>query len=432
MSSTGERIDSMEAEPPRSQLVRTATVSISIVILAWFVDNIDRALVAFALPSIGDEFSASNTQLGWVVSGFTLSVALMKIPAGLLVDRFGPRRLLTFELVAWAAFMFLIGLTSTLWALIGLRLVFGFAAGLMGVSTYKLVGERIIPRWRTVGSSSIMTANLIAISLVPLVVAPLMTSHSWRSLFMWASVIGLVGAAYVWFFLPAPLPLRLREEVRADNDDDLTARQILRLPAVWRFGLLAALMNLITFGLFFWGPTYLIRERGVDAASTGWMTSVAFGAMGVAVVCGSLLFDRVFSERPRLLATPALLLSSILMVPMIFADTAGGFVVFQTLALVSSGLADVTVIGTIMRRVPTRAIGAVMGVQGMGSFLGGFVSPLLIGFISDQISFTAAFSVLIFTTALAALVFLAVKPDFLARGLEKAAVEEKAVHQGQS
>ena len=408
--------------PPDTQLARTATVTISIVVLAWFLDNVDRALVAFALPVIGTEFSATNTQLGLVVSGFTLSVALMKIPAGLLVDKFGPRRLLTVELIAWAGFMVLIGFSSTLWGLIALRVVFGFAAGLMGVSTYKMVGERIIPRWRTVGSSSIMTANLVAIAVVPLVVAPLMATQAWRPLFMWASLIGLVVAGYVWFFMPKPLPIELREETKVSHDDDLSAWRLLRLPAVWRFGLLAALMNLITFGLFFWGPTYLIRERGVDPASTGWMTSVAFGAMGVAVVGGSLLFDRVFSEKPRLLAAPALLVSSLLMIPMVLAETAENFVLFQTLALVFSGFADVTVIGTIMRRVPTRAIGAVMGVQGMGSFLGGFVSPLMIGYISDQLSFTAAFSVLIFTTALAALLFLAVKPDFLARRLEKVVV----------
>lgn len=396
----------------RVRVGRTATVTLTVALTVWFIDNLDRGLVAFAMPLIAKEFEASNSQLGWLVGGYTAAMALMKIPAGVMADRFGPRKLLMVELVAWTVFMLLMGLSTTFFLLLTLRVTFGLFAGMLAVSVIKMVAERIVPRWRTAGVGVVATGNLVLIATIPLLVAPLVATFDWRLLFMVTGLFGLVAALIVRA-APPPLPPELRTEPATDiGARTIPVRAILAIPAMWRLALLSALLNMVSFGLFNWGPTYLIQQRGVDPAATGWMTSIPFAVMGLSVALGSLLYDRVFHRRPRLLATPALLASSLLMIPMAMSGSAIQFVVFQAAAMALAGLAEVTITGTVMRGVPTEAMGTVMGVVATGMFTGGFLAPLMIGYVSDYFSFGAAFGVLVCTTALAAVIFLFVRPDF--------------------
>lgn len=426
MSSSIESQITPRAQARGVNVRRTAVVTIVVALSVWFIDNLDRTLIAFAMPAIGEEFGVGNAELGWIAGGYTLVLALMKIPAGILVDRFGPKRLLIIELCAWTVFMVLIGLSQTFLMLLVLRMIFGIFAGMLAVSVIKLVAERLVPRWRTFGVGVISTGNLLMLALVPLIVAPLLAAFAWRSVFMAVAVLGIVVALVIRFFLPAALPDDLRSEgMHTVAGLRIPTVAILKVPAIWRLAVLSALLNMISFGLFSWGPTYLIQERGVEGAAAGWMIALPFGAMALSVAGGSLLYDRVFHRRPRLLATPALIIASALMIPMALSQSAGEFVIWQSLAMALAGLAEVTITGTVMRGVPTEAVGTVMGVISTGMFAGGFIAPLMIGYVSEYVSFSAAFGVLVFTTAAAAALFLFVRPDFLGKTLERLAHDKR-------
>src|SRR6516165_6609511 len=66
-----------------------------IVFLLVVINLIDRVTLSIAMPTISKEFSLQPAMQGLVLSAFFWSYALLQVPGGWLIDRFGPRALIT-------------------------------------------------------------------------------------------------------------------------------------------------------------------------------------------------------------------------------------------------------------------------------------------------------------------------------------------------
>src|SRR3712207_6913348 len=66
--------------------------TLAIVSVALFMITLDNLVVTTALPSIREDLGASLEALEWTVNAYTLSFAVLLLPAAALGDRFGRRR----------------------------------------------------------------------------------------------------------------------------------------------------------------------------------------------------------------------------------------------------------------------------------------------------------------------------------------------------
>lgn len=81
-------------------LVKTAAPVISrlrwgiifILLMAAVINYLDRANLSIANTTIAKEFGFSQTEMGLLLSAFLWPYALANLPAGWLVDRFGPKK----------------------------------------------------------------------------------------------------------------------------------------------------------------------------------------------------------------------------------------------------------------------------------------------------------------------------------------------------
>nr|WP_258190736.1 MFS transporter [Arthrobacter sp. PAMC25284] len=67
------------------------------------VNYIDRGSISVALPIIQKEFNLAPELVGLLLSAFFWTYALMQVPVGLLIDKFGPRKVMTASCVGWGA-----------------------------------------------------------------------------------------------------------------------------------------------------------------------------------------------------------------------------------------------------------------------------------------------------------------------------------------
>ena len=81
---------------------------------------IDRACISAAKVPISEDMNLNDKQMGWVLSAFALGYALLQTPAGMLADRFGPRKVLSGIVLLWSAFT---GLTGAAWNFISILVV---------------------------------------------------------------------------------------------------------------------------------------------------------------------------------------------------------------------------------------------------------------------------------------------------------------------
>lgn len=255
---------------------------------------VDRIAISAGKLAVSQQFALTDTQFGWVLSAFALGYALFQVPAGLFVDRYGPRLALSLVVGAWSLFTGLTGLAWSLGALLVFRLLFGFAeAGAFPTCARAFyawlpVGERGLAQGINLSGS-----RLGAAFALPLV-AWLLLTIGWRAAFLALAGAGILWAAgwYLWF-RNTPEEHRGVSEVErsyiAANrgaihkaSGPLPLRELLALPNVW---LLMGQYFASNFTFFFcltWLFPYLQRTYHLDPLATGFYSAMPLvgGALG--------------------------------------------------------------------------------------------------------------------------------------------------------
>jgi MFS family permease len=83
-----------------------------------------------AIPSIGAELGASQSELQWILDSFALTLAALLLPMGALGDRFGRRRLMLFGFVVFVGASLWAASAGSVGALIAARAVGGVGAAM--------------------------------------------------------------------------------------------------------------------------------------------------------------------------------------------------------------------------------------------------------------------------------------------------------------
>src|ERR1700740_281605 len=90
----------LELATPRLKSIQR--VALALLVVAGVVNYIDRATLSVANPLIRNELGLSIADMGLLLSAFLWAYAFFQLPGGVLVDRVGPRRLLTVGLTVWS------------------------------------------------------------------------------------------------------------------------------------------------------------------------------------------------------------------------------------------------------------------------------------------------------------------------------------------
>ncbi|MEU7895269.1 MFS transporter [Nonomuraea sp. NPDC049152] len=405
-----------------AQIRKTATVTVGLLMGVWVIDYVDRVMMAVALPFIGEEFALTKTEQGWLITAFSLVYLLCQVPGGILADKFGARRQLMVSLLLWSVFTALTGIAWGLASLLVIRALFGVGQGLFPGASFKAIAERTTPAVRATAAGAMLASNQLGAGVAPLIVAPLILALGWRHTFWVTAAAGVAIGVLLWKLLPKALPAHLNgSDVVRDKGTSLGS--VMRSPSVWKFAALFCTTNMLGYGLITWVPSYLLEERGISLINTGVMSAIPGLVACATVFLGGWLFDRFFHDRARLYVIPLLLVTAVLLVLMLMADSAVGFTVYQTLAMGVAGLSSMGILGMPVRALPPAVIGSGMSVVNVGGQIAGVLAPVLMGFLVDKFSYTAAFGLLIATTVLGALIALIVpqRPEQFSLGTKELA-----------
>lgn len=175
--------------------------------LGYFLSYLFRAANAVVAPDLVRELSLDATSLGFLTAAYLLAFSLFQLPLGVLLDRYGPRRVQAamLAIAAAGALLFALGrdvVTLTIArGLIGL----GFAGGLM--ASFKAVVVFVPEPRRAVASSTVMSLGALGLLVSTSPLATLVQSYGWRGVFMGLAAATIVVAAMVYLLVPRPDPL---------------------------------------------------------------------------------------------------------------------------------------------------------------------------------------------------------------------------------
>src|SRR6202142_2927833 len=111
-----------KATPRLKSVQRSA---LAMLVVAGVINYIDRATLAVANPLIREDLGLSIADMGYLLSAFLWSYAFSQLPTGAMVDRLGPRILLTIGLGLWSFAQLLGGLVQNFTQFFGARVLLG-------------------------------------------------------------------------------------------------------------------------------------------------------------------------------------------------------------------------------------------------------------------------------------------------------------------
>ena len=113
------------APPGRSRATKVRWAVAVFCAFGLAINYIDRSAISVSLPFMTQDFHLTATEKGLVLSAFSWSYALMQLPAGRLIDRFGERVMFGASVLIWSLFTAATAFASSFATLLGLRLGLG-------------------------------------------------------------------------------------------------------------------------------------------------------------------------------------------------------------------------------------------------------------------------------------------------------------------
>ncbi|HEY3144990.1 MAG TPA: MFS transporter [Dongiaceae bacterium] len=372
--------------------------------IGYFMSYLFRAVNQVIAPDLIAEFDLSPGQLGRLTAAYLLGFTLFQLPLGLLLDRFGPRRVQTGLLLVSAGGAALFALAPDPWSLTFARGILG-----LGLSGCLMSAFKANATWLPMSRVALGNATPVAIGALGVVSAT--RPADWLAqLIGWRGMFDLLAAATVGVALLIFLCVPREHQVQrheAISRGSLTAQlrviaRIGRDPVFWRVAPMVAAMS----GAFIaiqtlWAGHWLSDVAGLDRASvadvllwmaigfvigsltTGWTADMAqrYGLTIEPVVgCSFLIFAAaqllVILHAPVTPLLPWMLfgfagqagnLGYATLAAHFGSGTAGRAQSTANLVLFASAWALQWGIGAILDRFPGPVAGAVTGTGAAGS-----------------------------------------------------------------
>jgi DHA2 family multidrug resistance protein-like MFS transporter len=237
--------------------------------LAALAVGLDSTVLSVALPTLAGALHASESDLQWFSSGYMLVLAASMLPAGLLGDRYGRKKVLLVSLVLFAVGSAACAAAPSSGAFIGARVLLGFAGA--GIIVMSLAALTVLfgkdERPRAVGIWA--ATNFLALPIGPVLGGWLLSHYWWGWVFLINVPVVLIGLVAAFVLIPES-----RAHERPTMDIVGVASSI--------GGLVALIYGLI------------------DAGRHGWTNPAALLAIGcgVAILVGFFSWERRLSHKP--------------------------------------------------------------------------------------------------------------------------------------
>ena len=234
------------------------------------VVGLDLTVLNLALPTIAADLHASTSDLQWIAAAYSLVLAAAMLPAGLLGDRLGRKKVLLAALVLFGASSAACAYAASAGELIAARAALGIGAAAIFPMSLSVIPVLFAPQERQKAIALMASATIISFPIGPVVGGYLLDHFWWGSVFLINVPVVVLAVAAVAILLPES-----RSAQRPGVD----------VPGV----------ILSSAGLA--GLTYGFIKAGQD----GWTDAAALGtiAAGVAVLAVLVAWERWLTGRNR-------------------------------------------------------------------------------------------------------------------------------------
>lgn len=379
----------MQSTSPEHSLRWHQSVTLGLLFLAGVVNFLDRSSLSIANTTIRAEMHLSGTQMGWLLSTFSLAYGFAQLPLIGLLDRLGTRTVLGFGLLVWSTAQMLTGLVRGLpWFLV-LRAMLG-----AGEAPFYPAGVRSVREWFSAQTRGRATAVMSMSQTLGLAVAPpaltaLMLWLGWRKMFLLLGALGL-AVAVAWVVLHRPRQATHWRQEEGTTSGVSPWRFLLRQRTMWGMMLGFGGINYTNWLYSAWLPGFLQTERHLTLARSGWLAAIPFLAGAAGMASSGVLADRfaaagvALTRVHRVQIVLGMVLSAVATFAVSRSHSTEAAVAGISVALFCIHFAGTSGWGYAQAVSPAGFVASVSALQNFASFLIASVAPVLTGWLLDR------------------------------------------------
>ncbi|MAE67027.1 MAG: MFS transporter [Phycisphaeraceae bacterium] len=344
--------------------------------------------IGLFLPLIRKDLGINYTLAGVLSACSALIYAVMQIPAGALVDRFGPRRIFAVGTFGHAVTVLFIGLAPDYLTMAASMLMNGFFRSLVFTPGLIMMSVWFAPERRATAMAGFMSAAFVFSAALMTIGPRVEIWQGWRFFFVTCGALAVVIAAVFGRAASDPPSAPAPTRVAWSEVLGLFRHRFMRIVAGIQFVRLA-----VVYSLFFWLPTFLVDDVGLSLQASGLIIAIATLLGAPSGLVGGYVSDR--TGRPVLVICVALTaltatLSTLALtesVPVIVIAITGTFL-FMQCYFGPLFAAPIHILGS-------RVAGVASGFGNFFANVGAFLCGFLLGVLRDQTgSFASGFVLL--------------------------------------
>jgi phosphoglycerate transporter family protein len=382
-----------------------------------------RKNMSVANPILEKEFGLTGTEMGWILTTGTIIYAVSKFANGVLSDRFSPRFLMSFGLMASAIVSIFFGMSSILPLFI---ILWGLNSLFQGMGMPPC--SRLITQWYSpselgekwgIWNASHQIGTAVIISGGGLLMA--MTNYNWRYMFFVPAVFAIVVSIFLMNRLrdnpesKGLPPIEVyRDDITLEEDKevfegqdretgmDIFKKYILNNKLVWIVSIANLFIYVVRIGVVDWFPNFLQNAHNYSVKGSGFVTAIFEISGIVGALVGGKLSDTVFKgKRARVSVIFMVMLVfsvyGLMLVPkgnvplMLIALGCVGFFVYGPMLLIAVAAADFAT---------KKAAATAVGLTGLFGYIGAAISGVGIGYTKQHYGWEAVLYIFLISAAI--------------------------------
>ncbi|WP_294258793.1 MFS transporter [uncultured Comamonas sp.] len=385
--------------------------------VGYAMDGFDLLILGFMLSAISKDLNLTPGQAGSLVTWTLIGAVFGGIVFGMLSDKYGRIRVLTWTIVLFAVFTGLCAFAQGYWDLLIYRTIAGIGLGGEFGIGMALAAEAWPARHRARVSSYVALGWQLGVLGAAMLTPLLLPSIGWRGMFL----VGVIPAVVAWV-----IRNKLHEPevfVARSKKEQPSAMQCLKLlmkdKATRKISLgvivLTSVQNFGYYGIMIWMPSFLSKQMGFSLTKSSVWTAVTIIGMSLGIWVFGQLADRI-GRKPTFLIFQAGSVVSVLAYSQL-TDATAMLWVGAIMGLCVNGMMG-GYGAVISEAYPTEARATAQNVLfNIGRAVGG-LGPVVIGALAMAYSFQVAIALLaaIYVLDMLATVFLI--PELKGRELQ--------------
>ncbi len=366
--------------------------------VGFMVAYFDRVNLSVALADkegFLQHFQLTNAQRGMLGSAFFWSYALLQIPAGWIVDRFGVKWPYAIGFLLWSVTSAATAVVGGFEQLIMLRILLGMGECVITPGGMRWIRFNFDEKRRGTAVGIYMAAAKVGPALGALVATKLLGSVGWQSMFL---IIGLGSLIWLipWVLIMTNDDLAQEaEQKKAAGGPDISFARVMRSPVIWGTIVGAFCYQYFVYFALTWMPAYFKEHFKMSLNDSGVFTSASFVAMAVVATLAGYWADKLIEGGRDPVATrKAFTVGGLLTaaVGLVAALNASSEVAMWLViaALGGLGLTTPNYWALTQTLIPGAAVGRIVGVQNAAANIPGIVAPILTAWLVDKSGYEGA------------------------------------------